>query len=244
MKLYCFILISISYCAKIYAQNLTIPERSIPITHTDYSEWVLVYNDDVKTSKLENDKTYYWLKAKHIHSSKGGYEGNLLHGEYTALYKDNSLKEKGTFYKGLKSGEWKTWHPNGELMQINHWRKGKLSGTVYSYDIHGNATKKENYKNGLKHGSQITYTDSIPAIHKFRHGKELIPKTKKVKNNIQKGSTLKEQPKEENKTEEIEPVKNPEKKKRYKRHKSKEEPKKETKEPKTKKTDKNKIEKA
>ncbi len=181
MKYAYTIIILAANCVHLNSQNLTIPERSIPIKHSDYSEWVLVYNDDIKTSKLENDKTYYWLKAKQIHTSKGGYEGNLLHGEYTALYQDNSLREKGTFYKGLKSGEWKMWYPNGEIKQITRWRKGKISGRITYYDAQGKLMKKENYRAGELHGSQIEYKDSIEVIRKFRNGTEIIRKPKKEK---------------------------------------------------------------
>lgn len=237
MKYYSILLMTLLCFANTYAQNLVIPERSVPIIHADFSEWVLVYNDDVKTSKLENDKTYYWLKAKHIHTSKGGYEGHLLHGEYTALYKDNALKEKGSFYKGLKSGEWKTWYPNGEIMQISRWRKGKISGAISYYNSEGKLIKKENYKSGLQHGSQIVYNDSSEVIIKFRNGKEIIKKPKRVKTKVEKGEKIDEPTIEENKTI-------PAKKKRIRKSKAKnEEPKKETKDPKTKKDNKKQIEK-
>lgn len=179
------------------AQKILIPKNRIPVHQADFFAWVEVYDGEIKTSSLENNKTYYWIKAKQIHTSKGGYYGELLHGEYTALYKTDALKEKGKYSKGLKTGEWKEWHPNGELLCISHWKNGLPKGSFCYYNTSGKITRREWYKNGLLHGKQMTYTDSIETITKYRKGKAVQTKTPKAKKTFNKKEKIKIEPGQE-----------------------------------------------
>jgi len=74
--------------------------------------------------KIRNDRYYYWYFNKVIHSTQGGYNGNLLNGHYVAFYPDKNLKEEGEFKRGLKDGEWKTWNPKGDLTGVTYWSEG------------------------------------------------------------------------------------------------------------------------
>ncbi|MDB5130470.1 MAG: hypothetical protein JWR02_219 [Mucilaginibacter sp.] len=74
--------------------------------------------------KIKNDRYYYWYLNNVIHSTQGGYNGQLLNGHYTAFYPDKNLKEEGDFKSGLKDGEWKTWNPKGDLKSVANWREG------------------------------------------------------------------------------------------------------------------------
>lgn len=184
-----FLLYSMFFVSILASAQQGIPKNKIPVHQGNFFAWVEVYDGEIKTRRIENDRTYYWIKAKQIHTSKGGYHGELLHGEYTALYKTDALKEKGMYVKGLKTGEWKEWHPNGELKCISHWKSGRQSGLITHYNEKGEITRKEKYKHGVLHGRQTYLTDTSETSIRYRNGKPVIkkPKTKKQKVEIEKG---------------------------------------------------------
>jgi antitoxin component YwqK of YwqJK toxin-antitoxin module len=76
-------------------------------------------NPDIKP-----DLFYYWYSANAIHSTQGGFSGQLLNGRYTEYYLNKNLKEQGFFKKGLKSGIWKTWNEDGIIKQTSNWKLG------------------------------------------------------------------------------------------------------------------------
>jgi MORN repeat variant len=181
-------IVCITLHVQLCAQNVTIPPNRIPIRYIDFMAYVMVYDGKVKTSSLNNERTYYWIKAKQIHQSKGGYEGDLLHGEYTALYRNDQLKEKGSYNKGLKTGEWKEWYTNGELKLVSHYKNGYSSGSFLYYNESGKLIKKEYYRSGNLNGKQFEYKDSTIIIAKYKYGRLVVPKTKKPKKvKIEKG---------------------------------------------------------
>ena len=163
------------------AQDFAVPKNRIPVKYSDFMAYVLTYEGKVKTSSLQNECTYYWIKAKQIHSSKGGYEGDLLHGEYTALYRNDALKEKGTYNKGLKVGEWKEWHLNGELKLISHYKKGFARGTFIYYNESGKIVRREYYKSGKLHGRQHVYNDTAETVLRYKRGKLITPKNERLR---------------------------------------------------------------
>jgi hypothetical protein len=77
---------------------------------------------------------YYWYSANTIHSTQGGYSGQLLNGRYTEYDLNKSLKEQGFFKNGLKSGTWKTWNEDGTLNRVSDWKAGvPVSGNSVSF---------------------------------------------------------------------------------------------------------------
>jgi len=77
-----------------------------------------------KDPKVKNDRYYYWYLNNVIHSTQGGYNGQLLNGHYISFYPDKNLKEEGDFKTGLKDGVWKTWNPKGDLTNVTNWNDG------------------------------------------------------------------------------------------------------------------------
>ena len=77
-----------------------------------------------KDPKIKNDRYYFWYMNNVIHSTQGGYNGQLLNGHYISYYRDKNLKEEGSFDRGLKQGEWKTWNTNGDLTSVTNWSDG------------------------------------------------------------------------------------------------------------------------
>jgi hypothetical protein len=82
---------------------------------------MLPYKSD---PKIKNDRYYFWVADNTIHSTQGGFNGQLLNGHYVAFYPDKNLKEEGGFDRGLKQGTWKTWNRKGDLTAVTNWNEG------------------------------------------------------------------------------------------------------------------------
>jgi antitoxin component YwqK of YwqJK toxin-antitoxin module len=74
--------------------------------------------------RIKPDCLYYWYDDNRIHSSQGGFSGNLLNGQYVVYYLNHNLLEQGAFKKGLKDGAWKSWNEDGSLKQEANWKEG------------------------------------------------------------------------------------------------------------------------
>lgn len=98
--------------------------------------------------KPKKDRNYHWFAKNQLQMTQGGYNGKLLHGEYSIHYPDNQLKEKGFYIKGLRSKTWHAWYPNGKLKTVSKWKKGKLHGNYQIYDTEGILVKELKYRKG------------------------------------------------------------------------------------------------
>ncbi len=77
------------------------------INENDYSIVAEVLAKE-KSIPSSADKEYYWYKSNSIMSTKGGYDGKLLHGQYSSFYLNSNLKEKGKYHMGLiKLEKWR-----------------------------------------------------------------------------------------------------------------------------------------
>lgn len=103
-----------------------------------------------KKIKVNSNLIYYWYKSRSINSTKGGYSGHLLDGNFDKFSLNKKLIEQGTFKRGLKHGIWKSWYQNGELKS------------------------RCNYKKGLKHGQEILYNQEgiVTGEHKYNRGNQ------------------------------------------------------------------------
>lgn len=142
----------------------------------DSSVYAHVMEYDAKVNPNET-KFYYWYKAGQIKKSRGGFDGRLLHGKYTAFLFNKNLKEKGNFTKGLKSGQWLTWHPNGELKVSANWSRGYLSGKYTTWNETGTLLSKGNYLKDKKQGKWAFYQpDGNFTIKKFKNDIDITNK--------------------------------------------------------------------
>ncbi|MFI5204277.1 MAG: toxin-antitoxin system YwqK family antitoxin [Flavobacteriales bacterium] len=219
------------------AQDFKIPKQRIPIINHGFRTLVQVYDGEKTVKRPDNERMYFWLKAKEVHATKGGYEGDLLHGDYTVFYPSESLKEKGRFEMGLKTGTWKEWYDNGQLKEISRWKNGQLSGEVKQFDDSGKLVTRNQYNRGFLNGRQFYYTDSVTIEKKYSNGKEILPKPKK-KRGKKKKEIIEEETPVTTTEESTEPKKEKKKWKLFKKKEKKpeEEKPKEKKQPK--KTDK------
>lgn len=132
--------------------------------------------------KVKDDRTYFWIKARQLHYSQGGFEGNLLHGEFVEFYYSEQIKEKGNFKNGLKDGVWKNWYESGVLKEVITWNEGVMNGPFQSYDQQGKLIKEGVYKNGKLDGTvkEIDSTGTVKEV-KFKNGKEKQAKVRRKK---------------------------------------------------------------
>ncbi len=155
-----------------------------PTTAKKFEVIVNAENSTIKTYVLRQKKKvqtkanriYYWYGSQKIMETIGGFDGRLLHGEYTAVYLNNQLKEKGSFCYGLKSNRWKYWYYDGKLKEVITWKKGRKNGYYALYNDFGELMAEGNFKNDKLHGSFKTYGNSGKLIEKkkYKNGEELI----------------------------------------------------------------------
>ena len=164
---------------------------------------------------VSNELTYHWFRNNEIHETKGGFDGDIMHGDYTSFYRSKELKEKGLFNKGVKHGMWKSWHENGEVHEIINWRNGVKNGAYMQYSITGVLLLQSAFKNGLLHGKMVSYRGGkILNESYYENGKEM-PKTVEPEGGKKKKVKIKlpKKKKKREKKPETKPVKPEEEKK-------------------------------
>ncbi|HIA11678.1 MAG TPA: hypothetical protein EYN69_06350 [Flavobacteriales bacterium] len=172
---------------------------------------IIIQNDDVMIEasalvgeskvNISDELTYHWFRNNEIHQTKGGFDGDIMHGDYTSFYPGKELKEKGSFNKGVKTGMWKSWHENGEVKEIVTWRNGMQNGAYMKYSSTGVLLLQSTFKNGLLHGKMVSYQDGkILNKSYYENGKEIkkaeepADEKKKKKKKKRKASKKKKKP--------------------------------------------------
>lgn len=137
---------------------------------------------NIRTAKTtDKNITYTWYASNKIMETQGGYEGKLLHGAYCSFYLSNNLREKGKFKNGVKHGEWISWYENGKIQEITQWKKGRKCSWYWLYNEYGELMLQAHFKKGMLNGKMISYDGkNIISKKRYRNGKELIKKEKKV----------------------------------------------------------------
>ncbi len=118
--------------------------------------------------KPSDDVMYYWMKYRVVHTTEGGYAGQLLHGDYQEYFISGQLKTSGTFKKGAKEGQWKIWYENGKTEGIFLWKKGLLDGKFMTYYEDGKIKERGKYRNNTKHGV-VAQFDKLGNMTKLRY---------------------------------------------------------------------------
>lgn len=128
-----------------------------------------------KKTRISESVLYHWYSSNHIHVTRGGFGGKLLHGKYAQFqYPDKNLLEQGEFWKGKKNGVWKSWYSHGEVKQRVRWKNGKLHGRFNEYNKEGEIIRSGRYRKNKLHGLLKTQygLDSLEIRH-FRNGRPL-----------------------------------------------------------------------
>lgn len=175
--------------------------------------------------KVVDSLVYYWYSSNKIVETKGGFDGKLLHGQYSSFYLNNQLMEKGMYDKGIKQGKWRAWFDTGVLKEISNWKNGSMNGEYKKYNDKGQLVLSATYKNGKYEGVVTRYEDGkIIAQKNYKAGME-IPMSEVTPKWYQLPKEwLKPKPKTESGTEEKKPeIKKEEKQKKSKKTDKKEE---------------------
>jgi len=168
----------------LWSCNFSIGQNEFERTHNDskFSYYFSIYEKSEDVHCLD-EPIYYWFDNREIGKNQGGFQGDLLHGTYQAIDRDNKLIHQGVFKKGLRSGVWKKWSVNGNLISVKVYKNGLLNGKVKNFrEESGSLSSVERYRNGLKHGKQEEFLlDGSVRVSYFLRGEEKPPKEKKEK---------------------------------------------------------------
>ncbi|HEX8545807.1 MAG TPA: hypothetical protein VF691_02535 [Cytophagaceae bacterium] len=172
-----------------YKKQISAISNRVVINKPESTVYTFVYPKKPK-GKADEDLYYYWFGGNDIKRTRGGYDGKLLHGEYTASYFNKNLKEKGKIKKGLRKGKWKSWYENGEFKEICRYRNGSKIRFI-EFDSLGAPLRSGKYKRDKLNGNIKAYygSDSVQKA-KYKNGKSIV-KIKKVKKEKSKGKMWK-----------------------------------------------------
>ena len=148
-----------------------IKDISRKIISDDHFNYVFYVTENNK-SNFDLEKQYYWFKAGKIHSSYGGANSQILHGEFRKNYRKNGLAEYGLFHNGLKKGIWKTWYENGKIETIQDWNNGFAQGDYKEFSDDGTLLISGRYSKNKKDGIWINHSSKDTV--EFKKGKKVV----------------------------------------------------------------------
>lgn len=158
-----------------------IDKRKVLVKTDDDVIEAAVY-DGFETKRILPDRNYYWFDHSMIMSTRGGFTGELLHGEFLVQYRNYQIKEQGNFKYGLKHGAWKSWYENGLPKNFATYKKGLLHGRYTEFDGKGKKIEEGKYVKGVKTGVAKQYdADGKQAKKQYKNGEEVVPKGKATK---------------------------------------------------------------
>jgi hypothetical protein len=136
----------------IFAQKL--PEidalNRVILNHKDSIIYAhLLPAEDGRKIHISDNYWYCWYAQHDIKETRGGFDGKVLHGEYTEFYGTKELKKKGYFKNGMKTGKWKSWYINGQLFEIAYYKHGLRNGKFYRYNELGTLVTEGKYRKGV-----------------------------------------------------------------------------------------------
>lgn len=151
---------------------------NVVVNYPDYTVKTQMLKDEKKLAADET-LTYHWYASNKIMSTKGGYDGKLLHGYYKSFYLNSNLKESGNFKYGLKKGEWRYWFEDGKLKEIISWKNGRKNGAYRLYDSSGELIGKGSFKNDKLNGKFKTYSKGrLTETVNYKDGNVVLAKQK------------------------------------------------------------------
>lgn len=170
----------------------------------------LLPTEEGEKVKVSDKYWYNWYAQHDIKETRGGFDGKLLHGQYTEYYESKDLKKKGILKKGLKTGKWKSWYKNGQISEIVYYKNGLKDGKFVLFTSSGEQIEKGKYNKGVKkikrkkkETDNVVNKDSIAikksGIIKNRKGKKDAPKS----STQEKGELKKEKKKKKEKEPQI-----------------------------------------
>lgn len=128
-----------------------------------------VESDDFKKYKEELEEIWEIIEEKI--SGKGKPDGN-----YKKYYKDDILKEEGTYNNQLREGKWKFYYSNGKLAVECSFKNDQRQGEYLEYHVNGQIATKENFINDKLHGNAKIWHENgdLKADLEFKNGEPQI----------------------------------------------------------------------
>jgi hypothetical protein len=174
----------------------------------------LLPTEDGEKVKVSDKYWYNWYAQHDIKETRGGFDGKLLHGQYTEYYESKDLKKKGILKKGLKRGKWKSWYKNGQISEIVYYKNGLKDGKFILFTSSGKQIEKGKYNKGVKkikrkkkEADNFINKDTIDLKNRENKKNRKSKKEKKdiLKSTIQEKSELKKEEKNKKKKKEKDP---------------------------------------
>lgn len=72
---------------------------------------------------------------------------DLKNNELTYFFKNGTVKAKGGFENNLMEGEWTFYRETGQLWQTGNFKNGEKNGTFIRYDKNDNEEYREIFEN-------------------------------------------------------------------------------------------------
>ena len=166
-------------------------QQSLLVVQEDTVFTVRLYKGS-KAPKMQPFSRYHWYKNNELHTTMGDYTGQLLHGEFMGMTKENELLIKGYFDKGLKEGTWKSWFPDGQYHELAEYDEGVLDGDYRKYTDSGRLLQEGKYKKGAFFGELYHYEhQQLDSVTIYKKGR--VKKGRKIEWNPKKTDRKKDE---------------------------------------------------
>lgn len=159
-------------------------------------KWVVKGKDRPNTGYPENGKVEegpYADNRKHGFWTKyfkdgktprlvGEFKDGRPRGEYSKMYENGDIKEKGTFVDGRQNGSFKTYHSNGKIAQEKNFNKSGLEEGVQKYYYPNGQVEFEFVKkNGVTTGKAVRYTEDGQVKEIIMYGSDGKVQSREIK---------------------------------------------------------------
>lgn len=96
---------------------------------------------------------------------------SVKNGQWTSVFSDGTVYEKGTYKDGVKSGKEELFYQNGQLQSVVNFEEGKMSGVRTTYFESGRKWSEVPYVNNLREGQALSWYED-GKLHKREQYKE------------------------------------------------------------------------
>ena len=159
-------------------------------------QWIIKGKDRPHTGYPENgkieegpyaDNRKHGLWIKYFNDGKtpriiGEFKDGRPKGEYSKMYRNGKVREKGTFNDGRQNGTFKTFHENGKVAQEKTFNENGLEEGVQKYYYpNGQVEFEFTKKNGVTTGQATRYTEDGQIKEVITYGTDGKVKSREVK---------------------------------------------------------------
>ena len=115
------------------------------------------------------------------------FKDGMYHGTYQ-YFRNNKLREEGTYKNGRKDGVYKEYYSDGTNLQREvPFTDGKLNGVIKTYYTSGKLESEKGYAMGVEHGVERRYdyqTGQMTSNRNYFEGRQDGPQVSHISSNI------------------------------------------------------------